>query len=193
MDALMKRFWKLLLGTAASGAAAVLVAAGLIIADGLTDDVRRSDVAVVLGSKVNPDGSPSPRLAARLSKARDLHRDDLVAAIIVSGGIGKEGVPEGSAMKDWLVGQGVPPAAILVDDQGVDTMATARNAAAIMQANRFDSAVVVTQYFHISRTRLAFAKNDLPDVGSAHPDYFEMRDLYSIAREIPGYASYLLK
>ncbi|MGV9009826.1 YdcF family protein [Brevundimonas sp.] len=189
----MARFLKLLLGTAASVAAVILVAAGFIVADGLTDDVRRSDVAVVLGSKVNPDGSPSPRLVARLSRARDLHRDGLVSAIIVSGGTGKEGVPEGSAMKRWLVGQGIPSAAILVDDQGVDTMATARNAAAMMQANGFDSAIVVTQYFHISRTRLAFAKSGLPDVGSAHPDYFQMRDLYSIAREIPGYASYLLK
>jgi len=189
----MKRFWKFLLGAVAGGAATVLVTGGLIVFDGLTDDVRPSDVAVVLGSKVNPDGSLSPRLTARLSKARDLHRDGFVSAIIVSGGTGKEGVPEGSAMKRWLVGHDIPESAILVDDQGVDTMATARNAAAIMQASGFDSAIVVTQYFHISRTRLAFAKNGLPDVGSAHPEYFEMRDLYSIAREIPGYASYLLK
>lgn len=189
----MKWFWKRLSAAIAGGAAVVLVAATLIIVDGLTDDVHHSDVAVVLGSKVNRDGSASPRLAARLSKARDLHRDGMVAAIIVSGGTGKEGVPEGSAMKQWLVGQGVPEAAILVDDAGVDTMATARNAAAMMQAHGFNSAIVVTQYFHISRTRLAFSKNGHPDVGSAHPDYFEMRDLYSIAREIPGYASYLLK
>ncbi|MGH6979164.1 MAG: YdcF family protein [Brevundimonas sp.] len=189
----MKRVWKFLFSVIAGGAAVVLIAAALIVVDGLTDDVGHSDVAVVLGSKVNPDGSPSPRLAARLSKARDLHRDGLVTAIIVSGGTGKEGVPEGSAMKLWLVRQGIPEAAILVDDAGVDTMATARNAAVIMRANDFDSAIVVTQYFHISRTRLAFSKNGHPDVGSAHPDYFEMRDLYSIAREIPGYASYLLK
>ena len=189
----MIRCWKLLLATAASGAAAVLVAAGLIVADGLTDDVRRSDVAVVLGSKVNPDGSPSPRLAARLGRALELYRTGVTPRILVSGGTGIEGVPEGTAMKRWLVSQGVPEAAIIVDDQGVDTRATARNAAALMRANDLHSAIVVSQYFHIPRTKLAFAQEGLPGVGSAHPDYFEMRDLYSIAREIPGYASYLLK
>ncbi|MNF08809.1 hypothetical protein D3C80_2093210 [compost metagenome] len=61
-----------------------------------------------------------------------------------------------------------------------------------MQLHGFDSAIVVSQYFHIARTRLAFRQAGLGAVGSAHPAYFELRDLYSIAREVPGYAKYLL-
>ncbi|RZJ29064.1 MAG: YdcF family protein [Brevundimonas sp.] len=163
----------------------------MIGVDGLTDEVRRSDVAVVLGSKVNPDGTPSPRLAARLGRALDLYRGGWTRRIIVSGGTGVEGVPEGTAMKRWLVARGVPDHAIIVDDQGVDTRATARNAAVLMRTHDLHSAIVVSQYFHIPRTKLAFAQEGLPGVGSAHPDYFEPRDLYSLAREIPGYASYL--
>ena len=189
----MRRAVRWIGAMAAAGVAAVVVCAGLIIADGLTDDVRRSDVAVVLGSKVNPDGTPSPRLAARLGRALELYEDGWTPRILVSGGTGVEGVPEGTAMKQWLVARGVPETAVIVDDLGVDTGATARNTAVLMRARGLRSVIVVSQYFHISRTRLAFAKAGLDDVGSAHPAYFEARDLYSIAREIPGYAGYLLR
>jgi len=180
-----------LAGATAAGALLFAVCGGLIVADGLTDEVRHSDVAVVLGSKVHPDGTPSPRLRARLGRALELYREGWTSRILVSGGTGVEGVPEGTAMKHWLVSQGVPEAAVIVDDQGVDTRATARNAAALMRAHDLHSAIVVSQYFHIPRTKLAFAQEGLPGVGSAHPDYFEFRDLYALAREIPGYASYL--
>ena len=188
----MKQWIRRLLGTATVCGAVLMLCAGLIVADGLTDDIRHSDVAVVLGSRVNPDGRPSPRLAARLGRALELYEGGWAPRIIVSGGTGVEGVPEGTAMMRWLVARGVPASAVIIDNQGVDTKATARNTAALMAAHDFDSAIVVSQYFHISRTRLAFHKAGLPDVGSAHPDYFEWRDLYSIAREIPGYASYLI-
>ena len=96
-------------------------------------------------------------------------------------------------MKRWLIARGVPATAVIVDNQGIDTMATARNTSALMGRHDFDTVIVVSQYFHISRTRLAFSKVGVTDVGSAHPDYFEWRDLYSLAREIPGYASYLMR
>lgn len=189
----MRRLMRWIIGTVVAGGAALTLCAGLIVADGLTDEVRPSDVAVVLGSKVNPDGTPSPRLAARLGRALELYRAAVTPRILVSGGTGIEGVPEGTAMKRWLVSKGVPDAAIIVDDQGVDTRATARNATALMRAHDLHSAIVVSQYFHIPRTRLAFAQEGQRGLGSAHPDYFELRDLYAIAREVPGYASYLLR
>lgn len=189
----MRRVLRWIAGGAATGVGAVLLAAGLIVAEGLTDEVRPSDVAVVLGSKVHPDGTPSPRLQARLGRALDLYRQGQTPRILVSGGTGVEGVPEGTAMKRWLVAQGVPEAHVIVDDAGVDTRATARNAVGLMRAHDLHSAIVVSQYFHVPRTKLAFAQEGLPGVGSAHPAYFEARDLYSLAREIPGYASYLLR
>ena len=188
----MKRFVRWSLLTVGAGTTVGLLCAALIVMDGLTDDIQRSDVAVVLGSKVNPGGRPSPRLAARLGRALDLYEDGWVRTVIVSGGTGVEGVPEGTAMKRWLVAHGVPASAVIVDDQGVDTRATARNTAALMARHDFDSVIIFSQYFHISRTRLAFRQAGMPEAGSAHPDYFEMRDLYSIAREVPGYARYLI-
>ncbi|MCD5973637.1 hypothetical protein [Pseudomonas quasicaspiana] len=45
-----------------------------IVIEGLRDEVQVSDVGVVLGSKVIPDGTPSARLRARLDKAPELYR-----------------------------------------------------------------------------------------------------------------------
>ncbi|WP_421753735.1 hypothetical protein [Croceimicrobium sp.] len=62
-----------------------------IISDGLLSQPAQSDYAVVFGNKVNPDGSLSERLEARMRKALELYNDSLVAKIFVSGGLGKEG------------------------------------------------------------------------------------------------------
>ena len=176
-------------------AAGVLSAVALVIAlvaNGLSDDTAPRDVAVVLGNQVFPDGTPSPRLAGPLDRALDLYRSGMVKAILVSGATGVEGVPEGDAMKRYLTARGVPEAHVLVDNEGVDTWATARNTERILQEHGLHSAIVVSQFFHIPRTRLAFARHGMA-VGSAHARHFEWRDVYSTARELPAYASYLLR
>lgn len=173
-------------------AAVPLFCALLIVGDGLSDEAEDADVAVVLGNQVHPDGTPSARLAARLNRAIELFDQGQVRMVIVSGGTGREGVPEGDAMKRYMVARGIPEHVILVDNAGVDTWATAGNAKVIMQSRDLTSAVVVSQYFHIPRTRLAFRKHG-QETGSAHARFFELRDIYSTAREIPAYAQYALR
>jgi uncharacterized SAM-binding protein YcdF (DUF218 family) len=61
-------------------------------------------------------------------------------------------------------------------------------------ANRgLRSAVVVTQYFHITRSRLALKQAGIQDVSSAHARFFEMRDIYSVLREVVALPVYLLR
>jgi vancomycin permeability regulator SanA len=156
-----------------------------IAADGLRDDIQVSDAGVVLGSKVMPDGAPSDRLRARLDKAAELYRQGLFKHIIVSGGTGVEGFSEGRVMAAYLVArQSIPAPAILVDEYGDTTEATARNSAAILKAHGFTSALVVTQFFHITRSRYALQRAGIDTVYSAHASYFEARDVYSLAREV---------
>lgn len=69
-----------------------------IVLDGLRDDVQVSDVGIVLGSKVMPDGTPSARLQARLDKAAELYRQGMFKHVIVSGGSGVEGFSEAKVM-----------------------------------------------------------------------------------------------
>lgn len=163
-----------------------------IVADGLTDEVAQTDVAVVLGNTVERDGQPSARLKARLDKAVELYEKNLVAKIIVSGGFGAEGFEEADVMRDYLVGKKVSAENIILDRDGYDTYKTAVNTRAIMEANGFRSVTIVSQYFHITRTRLAFQKLGIENIAAAHANYFELRDVYSIVREFTGFYTYLL-
>ncbi|HYD98752.1 MAG TPA: YdcF family protein [Alphaproteobacteria bacterium] len=173
--------------------ALVLAGAAGIVVDGLRDEVGPSDVGVVLGSKVMPDGTPSDRLRARLDRAAELYRQGLFKQVIVSGGTGVEGFSEARVMVDYLADRhAVPREAILLDEHGVDAEATARNSAAIMQAHGLKSALVVTQYFHIPRSRYALRRAGIGTVHPAHARFFEARDLYSTAREMAALPAYWL-
>jgi vancomycin permeability regulator SanA len=168
-----------------------IVPALLIVADGLTDELHQADVAVVLGNTVNPDGQPSPRLQARLDKTVELYQKGFFTNIIVSGGFGVEGFDEAVVMSQYLVSQNIPTERIFVDGEGRTTNLTAKNTAQIMRQNNWQSALVISQYFHISRCKLALANYGISPVYSASANYFELRDLYSLVREVMGYFSYL--
>lgn len=170
-----------------------LLGAVLIVADGLRDDIHTADVAIVLGNTVDRDGRPSARLRARLDKAVELYHGGLFQHVIVSGGVGVEGFNEAEVMKGYLISQGVPAGHIIADGEGLTTSLTARNAAQVMREQGWRSALVISQYFHISRTRLAVESYGVRPVYSAHADYFELRDVYSIAREVVGYGAYLMR
>ena len=119
-----------LLALAALGAA-YMVAVAVIAVDGFTDSAATSDV-VVLGNEVLSDGTPSPRLIARLDAALDVHEAGLADHVIVSGGVGRSGFNEAEVMADYLMAAGLNPNLIVIDDNGVTTRATANNAAAVM-------------------------------------------------------------
>lgn len=172
------------------GIAALLLASTVLVAQGMNDEIHEADVAVVLGNTVNPDGTPSRRLAARLDTALELHRRGLFKNIIVSGGVGREGFDEAVVMKDYLTKRGVPQDKIVVDSLGLTTAATAKNVAAITKEHNWSSALVISQYFHIPRCRLALSRTGIDPVYAAHAQFFEPRDVYSIFREVFGYAAY---
>lgn len=159
--------------------------------DGLNDDLEVCDVAIVLGSKVNPDGTLSKSLRGRLEKTIDLYQKGYYKNIIVSGGIGKEGYDEAEVMKYYLVENGVDVNSIIVDNQGVNTMATAVNSKKICEENGFTSYMVISQFFHISRIKLAFKTVGIDKVYHGHSTLYITRDIYSTIREFPGYYKYL--
>lgn len=169
-----------------------LITAISIVVDGLQDQSRVSDVAVILGSKVNPDGTVSDRLAARLNKGVALYQEGKTKHIIVSGGTDQTGNNEAVVMKQYLVTKGIPENAILEDKQGINTWATARNSARLMHQHHFHSALIVSQYFHLTRSRLAFKRCNIAPVYTAPAEYSEWRDIYSTVREVVGFYYYLL-
>ncbi|HEY1393197.1 MAG TPA: YdcF family protein [Methylibium sp.] len=171
-------------------AACYLIAAGVIAAAGLQDHLEPADAIVVFGNAVAADGTPSRRLGARLDGALEVYRRGLASLVIVSGGIDREGHDEAATMARYLEDRGIPRSAIVQDNAGKDTMATAADVARIASERRLESVIVATQYFHVPRARLALMRAGLRVVGSVHARYFEARDFYSLAREVVGFAAY---
>ncbi len=169
-----------------------LITVFFILYQGFSDHIQKSDVAVILGTKVRANGILSGRLRARLDKGIELYKKGIVNNIIVSGGTGKEKVNEAVAMQSYLLSQGIPATAIVMDKHGHNTAATAKNTLAIMNKRGFKSVIVVSQYFHIARARLAFQQCGIDPIYSAHANYFEWRDFYSTTREVMAYYDYLL-
>ena len=163
----------------------------IIVSDGLIDDDHlNARVGVILGSKVNENGSLSKRLKARLDKGLALYRNGKIQELYVSGGLGKEGFYAGTVMKNYLILNGVNSEAIKVDDYGINTRNTALNFARDYPSET--SVTIVTQYFHITRCKLAFKQVGVDQVQGVHPDFFESRDLISIVREFFGFYKYLI-
>lgn len=162
----------------------------VIISDGLNDEMQPCTIAVVLGNKVNEDGTLSERLEARLNRSIILYRNGRVSQVVVSGGLGREGHYEGDKMAEYLIANDVPEEVISIDNAGNTTQLTASNFA--KNYPEIKSVIVVTQYLHIARTKLAFRKVGLENVYGVHCDYFEGRDFISAWHEFLGYYKYLL-
>ncbi|WP_288458793.1 YdcF family protein [uncultured Chryseobacterium sp.] len=158
-----------------------------IVTDGLSDQGKRADLAVILGNKVNEDGTLSTRLEKRLEKGIALYQQHRIQKILVSGGLGKEGFYEGDKMKDFLVNNGVLDSVIIVDNKGDNTRLTVENTLKLEPKLHFKSIILVSQYFHVTRTKKLFEDQGFENVSSASTAYFEWRDLYSILREFPAY------
>jgi vancomycin permeability regulator SanA len=188
-----RRLLRFLFKAAFVGAAGFALGVTLLVWDGLHDDIGSADLGVVLGNTVSPDGAPSPRLAARLDRALELHREGVFHLVLVSGATGKEGRDEAQVMRDYLLQHGVPEADVVVDSNGGTTFATAANARRLMQERGLHSALVISQYFHVPRARLALCRFGVEKVYSAHARYFELRDLYSAPRELIGFLDYALR
>lgn len=164
-----------------------------ITVDGLTDEERPADVAVVLGNHVTPAGELSRRLQLRLDRAVALYTAGLAPRVIVSGGQDPGSPPEAEVMKRYLVEQGIPPDHIVEDRGGINTHATARFVAGYLRDHGLRSAIAVSQYYHISRCKLAFRGFGVETTG-AHAEFEpELREPWSIARELVGYYTYLFK
>jgi vancomycin permeability regulator SanA len=170
---------------------ALFIARAMIIFyDGLSDEIERADVALIPESKVENDGKPSQRLKARLEGGIKIYRQGLVKKLIVSGGKGQEGFDEADVMKEYLISQKIPAEDIITDRQGYTTYESAINCRAIMEANNYKSVLIISQYFHISRMRLALRKAGVEKIYSVHVPYYELRDIFSLLREVFAYYYY---
>lgn len=161
---------------------------------GLNAQARPSDVAVVLGTRVLPNGAPSIWLRGRLVRGLELYKNGMVKNVIVSGGLGREGHEEADVMRAYLVARGVPSERIFTDLNGDDTYETARHTQEIMQSQHFNSVVIVSHYYHVPRVLLAFRRFGIPNVSASGVMTNPMwGDGFVLLREFAAFYFYLLR
>ncbi|MBV9159479.1 MAG: YdcF family protein, partial [Candidatus Kaiserbacteria bacterium] len=112
-----------------------------------TDDVPKTDVAIVLGASVLR-GMPSPVLEERAHTAVDLYLKGKVKKILVTGDNSALSHDEVTPVRKYLLSAGIPAKDIFLDHAGFDTYSSMYRAHAIFGAT---SATVVTQDFHVPR------------------------------------------
>jgi vancomycin permeability regulator SanA len=111
-------------------------------------DTPEAPVALVLGAQVNPDGSPSAFLKARLDLAHELYRAGKVRVILVSGDNGTIHYNEPDNMRRYLIQAGVPAEHVVADYAGFDTYDSCVRAKEIFGVEQL---TVVTQSYHLMR------------------------------------------
>ncbi|MGO4613287.1 YdcF family protein [Nocardia sp. 2YAB30] len=106
---------------------------------------------VVLGYGLLPDGSLRPELENRLTAAWLQSLAAPGSPIVVTGGNPQNGITEAEAMRNWLVGHGVPQSRINVETRASSTVQNALFSTRMLRDAGATSAIVVTSPNHVRR------------------------------------------
>jgi vancomycin permeability regulator SanA len=159
---------------------------------GTTDYRRPADAVVVFGARVRNDGAPSLTLANRVRTASELYRDGLVDTVVMTGGIEPSGIDETIVMRDLAMQLGVPSDAIILDPAGHNTNASVANTIRIFGENGLDRVLAVSQFYHLPRIKLAYARAGL-EAWTVPARTSITRTTAIVAREIPAFWLYYLR
>ena len=120
----------------------------------------RHDAIIVAGCRVKPNGTPSPALKRRTRAAVALWNQGLAPKIILTGGLGDHPPTEAAAAAAYARRLGVPARALIHAGRSTSTEENARFAAQVSAARRV---IVVTDSYHVFRSRRVFARH-FPEV-----------------------------
>ena len=123
----------------------------VLVQEYATPHAQTYEALIVLGSRVNPDGTPGENLTMRLEAALTAYRAQ-PCLIVTCGGQGSdEPVPEGDVMRAWLIDRGVPAAHVISENASVNTKESIEAAAQLLRARGIGSAAMVTSAYHVPR------------------------------------------
>jgi uncharacterized SAM-binding protein YcdF (DUF218 family) len=121
------------------------------------------DAVIILGFDVRPDGTLPEEGASRVRTGIQLYKEVGAKQLVMSGNVAHihSYTPlksEAQAMADYAVLQGFPPAKILIENKSKSTYENAIYTKKIVEANCWESIVVVTSQFHAQRAEYLFRK-----------------------------------
>lgn len=111
------------------------------------------DVAIVLGAAAWGK-KPSPVFRERINHALTLYQTQRVEKLMFTGGTPKVGYPsEAEVGRKFAMKQGVPANDIVFETQSKDTFQNLVNARTLMRRHRLQTAVLVSDPYHMARAR----------------------------------------
>ncbi|MGO9262095.1 MAG: YdcF family protein [Bryobacteraceae bacterium] len=153
------------------------------------DEAQPADVILVLGA-AEYSGRPSPVLRARLDHALELYNRQLAPLILTTGGAGGDPVyTEGGVGRSYLMSRGVPSESIIVETEGESTLESTALAGEIMRRMGLQSAIVVSDGYHIYRVKEMLQFRGLRVYGSPRKDRNpdSLHDRWNYVRQAVGY------
>jgi SanA protein len=139
-----------------------------------TDNAPTKRVAIVFGAEVKRDGTPSVVLRDRIETAAALYKNGKVQKLLMSGDNRFVDYNEPEAMRQYAVILGVPDSDIVLDYAGRRTYDTCYRAQEIFGV---DSAILVTQGFHLPRALFLCKSFRIDAVGVNSDNYYYLKRL----------------
>jgi uncharacterized SAM-binding protein YcdF (DUF218 family) len=185
----MGRFLKLIFKLLAVALLIFLLTVVWVVLDGQIDLGAKADVALVTGHGESSLGASEPRL----DRAIQLYNDGEFPFIVVSMSMDLPAQDGSAAMAKYLESHGIPSNAIIEDHREKNTQDTARDMAEIMKSHRFHSVMVVTDYYKMTRMKLALHHDGVTEIEKAHVGNLQKQDAWEINREVVALYDYIGK
>lgn len=130
------------------------------------DEAQPADAILIMGA-AEYRGRPSPVFKARLDHGLELFRRGLAPRLITTGGAGGDpDFTEGSVGRDYLIMQGVPGEAIVVEREASSTVESTAAVGEIMQRMGLERLILVSDGYHIYRAKRMLESRGLQVFGS---------------------------
>lgn len=185
----MKRLWWAVIALLIILAAYLVRVASQIEQQSLVEEARPADVIVIMGA-AEYRGRPSPVLKARLDHGLELYRKGLAPRILTTGGAGGDPVfTEGEVGRAYLSRLGVRSEDIIVEPEGESTAHSTAAVAEIMRRMNLQSLILVSDGYHIYRTKKMLEFRGLTVYGSprSSPPESGIRAWWLYSRQAVGY------
>lgn len=115
------------------------------------------DAIIVLGCRVQPDGTPSLALQARTRKAVELYNKGYADKIVLTGGVGDYAPAESvAAMQYATTTLNVDPSVFVLEQESTSTEENAEFAKKVLPTG--DAVLVVSDSYHILRSEKVFRR-----------------------------------
>ena len=159
-----------------------------------TEDQKcRADVAIILGAETY-NGEVSPVYRERINHGITLYEEGYVDRLIVTGGTADEAEgADASSAKKYLLSQGIPEEAVLMENQSSITQENLENSKVIMEENGYKTAIIVSDPLHMKRAMMLAEDAGITAYSSPTPTtrYVSLRTkIPFLARETFYYIGY---